>query len=279
MKHHSLRQTAIHIFILSLILSILSVSLVSFRSVQLYGDFLKQLGITKQEANEKISGSFLGGGLDHYGMRNLKNILTNDRAAVVKDIAAYAKQYAGSQEYLKEYGELRERNKPQPHKYETPEEMRTNMIKNAKLAVQQTEESIKKAPAEMKAIFEKTAEAAKQNLKQAEDPNNKYIKVYTQNFPAMEKHMKQLEEQQLKEWEAKYPNNHLLYIKVRLQEFLEATKDIDFDAQLVEKKGIKYFVNPDYERKGDRWKLAFRAGKGAVEAAREFAQQWMNEIK
>src|SRR5687768_16029536 len=132
MKHHSLRQTAIHIVIISLILSIVSVSLVSFRSAQVYGDFLKQLGITKQEANEKISGGLLGGGLDYYGMRNLKNILANDRAAVVKDIATYAKQYAGSPEYLKQYGELKQSKKPEPHKLETPEEMRNNMIKSAK---------------------------------------------------------------------------------------------------------------------------------------------------
>lgn len=279
MEHHSLRQTAIHIFILALILSILSVSLVSFKSVQLYGDFLKQLGITKQEANEKISSSFLAGGLDHYGMRNLKNILSNDRAAVVKDIATYAKQYASSAEYLKQYLALKESNKPQPYKLETPEEMRSNLIKKAKEFVHQTEETVKNASPEMKAIFEKTLEAAKQNLKQAEDPNNKHLKSYTQNFPMLEKQMKESYEQQLKAWETKYPTNQLLYIKVRLQEFLDATKNIDFGAQLTEKKGIKYFVNPDYERKDNRWKLAFRAGKGAVESAREFAQQWVNEIR
>ncbi len=278
MKQHSLRQTAIHIFILSLILSILSVSLVSFRSARIYGDFLKQLGITKQEANEKITGGFLGGGLDYYGMRNLKNILANDRAAVVKDIALYAKEYANSPEFLKEYRNLKESKKPEFRKLETPEEMRNNMIKSAREGVQKTEETLKKAPAEMKDIFEKTLEAAKQNLKLAEDPNNKYIKAYTQNFASAEKHMKESYENQLKGWEEKYPANHLLYIKVRLQEFLDATKDIDFDAELIEKKGVKYFVKPEYERKGDRWKLAFRAGKSAVESARAFAQQWLNEI-
>ena len=131
----------------------------------------------------------------------------------------------------------------------------------------------------MKAIFEKTLEAAKQNLKQAEDPNNKHMKAYAQNYPTLEKQMKESHENLLKEWETKYPANHLLYIKVRLQEFLDATKDIDFGAQLTEKNGKKYFVNPDYERKSNRWKLAFRAGKDAIAAAREFAQQWMNEIK
>src|SRR5687768_12863825 len=132
MKQHSLRRSSIHIFLLTLILAILGASLISFRTGQIYGDFLKQLGITKQEANEKISSSFLAGGLDHYGIRNLKSILTNDRAAVVKDLASYAKQYAGSAEYVKQYMALKESNKPQPYKLETPDEMRNNMILQAK---------------------------------------------------------------------------------------------------------------------------------------------------
>ncbi|HKH60581.1 MAG TPA: hypothetical protein VKA49_07105 [Flavitalea sp.] len=279
MKQHYYRQSSIHFFLLALILIIVGASLLSFKTEQLYGDFLKQLGITKQEANDKISSSFLAGGLDYYGIRNVKSIVTNDRAAVVKDIASYAKQYAVSAEYIRQYMALKESNKPEPYKLETPEEMRNNMIRQAKEAVQQTEASLKKAPAEMKAIFEKTLDAAKQNLKQIEDPNNKNIKAYTQNFAAAEKQMKESHENLLKQWEAKYPTNHLLYIKVRLQEFLDATKDIDFGAQLIEKKGVKYFVNPDYERKGNRWKAAFRAGKEAVEAARTFAEQWINEIK
>jgi hypothetical protein len=279
MKQHYYRQSSIHVFLLTLILIIVGASLLSFKTEQLYGDFLKQLGITKQEADGKISNSFLAGGLDYYGIRNAKSIVTNDRAAVVKDIASYAKQYALSAEYVKQYIALKESNKPQPYKIETPEEMRSNMIRQAKEAVQQTEESLKKAPAEMKAIFEKTLDAAKQNLKQIEDPNNESIKAYTENYAAAEKQMKESYENLLKQWEAKYPTNHLLYIKVRLQEFLNATKNIDFSAQLIEKNGVKYFVNPDYERKDNRWKAAFRAGKEAVEAARTFAEQWMNEIK
>ena len=279
MKQHYYRQSSIHVFLLTLILIILGTSLLSFKTEQLYGDFLKQLGITRQEANEKISGSFLTGGLNYYGIRNLKNIVTSDRVAIVKDLASYAKQYANSPEYIKQYMALKESNKPEQYKLETPEEMRANMIKMAKEAVQQTEESLKKAPAEMKSIFEKTLEAAKQNLQQAEDPNNKAMKAYSQNFAAAEKQMKESHESLLKQWEAKYPTNHLLYIKVRLEEFLQATKDVDFSAQLTEKNGIKYFVNPDYERKGNQWKMAFRAGKDAVETARALTQQWMNEIK
>jgi hypothetical protein len=279
MKHHSLRQSAIHIFLITLILSILGLSLISFKSGRVYSDFLKQLGLTKAAANEKIANSFLGGSIDHYGIPNIKNILLNDRAAIVKELASYAKQYANSEEYITQYKALKEDNKPEATKVETPEELRSKMITQAREGVQQSEESLKKAPAEMKSIFEKTLDAARQNLKSVEDPNNKYMKAYAQNFATLEKQMNQLHENALQNWEAKYPTNHLLYIKVRLQEFLNATKDIDFNAQLTERNGIKYFVNTAYERKDNRWKMAFRAGKPAIETARAFAEEWMKEIK
>jgi hypothetical protein len=84
---------------------------------------------------------------------------------------------------------------------------------------------------------------------------------------------------QIAGWEKKYPTNQLLYVKMRLQEFMDVTKDIDFGAELFTKNGKKYFVNPAYEGKGYYWKMAFRAGKEAVEPAREFVQKWIEEIK
>jgi hypothetical protein len=279
MKQHSLRQSSIHIFLLVLIMSIVGVSMISFKNEQLYTDFLKQLGLSKAEANEKITNSLLSGALDPNGIRNLKNIVLNDRAAIVKDVSAYAKQYAGSPEFIKQYLALKEENRPEAMKIETPDELRINTIRRAREAVKEMEESLKKAPSDMKSIFEKTLEAAKQNLKTTEDPDNKYMKSYAQNFASLQQQMKQSHENALKSWEAKYPSNHLLFIKVRLQEFLDATKDVDFAAQVTERNGIKYFVSKDYERKDNRWKMAFRAGKPAIEAARAFAEEWLSEIK
>lgn len=253
--------------------------MVSFKTEVMFDDFLKQLGMTKGQANQKITNSLLGGSIDYFGVRNLKNIAVNDRAAIAKELSAYAKQYVNSQEYIKQYIALKESNKPEPMKVETPEELRTSTIKRAREAVQEMEESLKKAPSDMKSIFEKTLEAAKQNLKNAEDPNNKYLKSYSQNFATLEKQMKQSYENALKSWETRYPANHLLFVKGRLQEFLNATKDIDFNAQLTTRNGIKYFVNADYERKDNRWKMAFRAGKPAIDVARSFAEQWIGEIK
>lgn len=270
----------LRICIAGFILVILSLFLFSFKVQTVKDDFLKQLGISQAEANDKITSSLLSGSLDHYGIRNLKNILMNDRAAVVKDLATYAKQYANSDAFKKEYAALKERNRPAPaQKIETPEEMRANLIKMAKEYVVNSENTLKNSTAQTKKIFTEMLDAAKKNLKEAEDPNNKTIRNWAQHYDEMKKMTQQSWENQVGEWEARYPSNHLLYVKVKLNDFLVATEGIDFSARLYDKNGKKYFENPGYERMDIRWKMAFRAGKDAVEAAREFASKWMSEIK
>ncbi len=82
----------------------------------------------------------------------------------------------------------------------------------------------------------------------------------------------------LKEWEAEFPGNYLLFIKSRLAVFINETEGVDYSAAVFEKGGVKYFANKAYEHKGNRWKMAYRAGKDAVETARMMVQQWMEEI-
>jgi len=263
-----------------LVLVILSLAFFSFTIQQMSSDFMQQLGIQKTDADKKITNSILGGYLDAYGLKNAKNIALGNRTAVTNDLLNYTKQYVNSAAFKKEYDALKESNKPTPQPDpETPEQFKANTIKNAKDFVKQSEELVKNSTGDTKKLFETSLEAAKKNLKDAEDPNNKNIKAYTQNYEAIKKMYAQSNETRLKEWEAQYPSNYLLYVKSRLQQFLEETKDIDFAAQLTEKNGKKIFVNKDYEGKGNRWKMAYRAGKEVVEPARAFVQQWLSEIK
>ncbi|HMK04001.1 MAG TPA: hypothetical protein VK489_07420 [Ferruginibacter sp.] len=272
--------TWLRLCIAGLVLVILSLFLFSFEMKKLQAEFLKQLGINQEMADRKITNSLLGGYLDYYEIRNLHKILVNDRAGIVRDIATHAKQYANSEGFKKEYAALKQNNKPAPaNKVETPEEMRASMIKMAKEFIRTSEEGVKTAAPGMKKVFEDLVEVGKKNLKEAGDPNNKTIRSYTQNFGTMKKMMQEGYDRQINEWEAKYPADHLQYIRVRLQSFLEATDNIDFSAQLFEKNGKKYFVNQQYERKDNRWKMVFRAGKDAVEAGRTFAKQWIAEIR
>ena len=262
------------------LLTIMSLFIYAFTFSRVNDDFLKELGIVKTEADKKICGSILGGSIDVYGVRHIKNIAVGNRSAVVNDLLLYVKKYVISGGFVNEYAAMKENNKPgNLQKAESPDAMRINMIKQARSFVQNSEELLKKAAPDTRAVFEETLKAAKQNLKDAEDPENKYIKAYTENYEVLQKSIEQSNESMLKDWEARYPSNHLLFVKIRLQQFLDETSDIDFNAVLTEKNGKKVFANPAYERKSNRWKMAFRAGNEVIEPARAFVQQWVNEIK
>jgi hypothetical protein len=261
------------------ILLLFSYLLFSSFTTSMADDFLKQLGITKASADEKIQHSIMGGYLDMYGVKNAKNIALGNRKAVVLDLVAYTKKQVSSPAFIKQYMAMKESNKPKESIAQTPEEMKSENIARAKESVAQMEATVKKADASMKPLFQKSVEDAKKYLKEAEDPNNRQYVRYAKNYEGLVKEFKESYAAALAQWERKYPTNHLLYIKKRLTEFMDATKDIDFTAELTTKNGKKIFVNPVYERKDSRWKMAFRAGKEVIEPAREAVQKWMDEIQ
>jgi hypothetical protein len=283
MKQLSLKQytAIIRACALVMVLTILSLFLFSFTVTSRYAeDFLKQLGVSKTDADAKIVSSVLGGSLDVYGLRNAKNIVLANRAAVAKDLLVYVKKYVSTPAFAKEYHALRANEKPELRKAQTPEEMQKDMIENTKKSVADMEATIKKTnDAGTKKIFEDVLLQTKKQLKEAEDPNNKQIASYRKGYPQIAKDIEASNQRLIAEWEAKYPTNHLLFVKNRMQQFLDETSTIDFSAQLIDKNGKKIFVNKANESKGNRWKMGFRAGKEVVETARDFVQQWMNEIK
>lgn len=75
--------------------------------------------------------------------------------------------------------------------------------------------------------------------------------------------------------EKRMPSDPNELIKTRLEEFLDISATVDFDAQL----NGRAFADPAYESKSPQWKLCYRAGKEVVEAAREDAQAWLKELE
>jgi len=59
-----------------------------------------------------------------------------------------------------------------------------------------------------------------------------------------------------------------------LQDFLRISATVDFDAEL----DGNVFVKKEYEKKSSWWKMCFRAGRDVVQAAREDAQKWLDEL-
>jgi hypothetical protein len=264
---------------ITIITGILFVFLSSFTIRALRDDFLKQLGITRTTADEKIGQGILDGSVDTYGLKNVKKILLVNRTAVTKEILAYTKQYLQSATFKKEYAALKEKHKPTAYMPDSPEEAKRKNIEGIKKSISETTASMQKSNASMKPMFEKILADGNKRLKEAEDPKNPVYVRYEKSYPQWVKEAEERNRKDLQQWESKYPADHLQYVKRRLQEFLDVTADVDFSATLVNRNGKQLFENQQYERKDYRWKMAFRAGKEVVEPARAFAQQWVDEIK
>jgi hypothetical protein len=244
-------------------------------------DVWKMLGITKQAGSEKIKNSFINGYLDHYGMRNLKNITSNNRAAIAKDLLTYTKNYISSPAFIRQYEEMRKQAKPQESVLKplrTIEQIQKEEIAKTEKSIKETEKNMKEMPQFAKSM-EPVLDMLKKNIKDYQDPKNKYFSSIAMG----EKYDQENEIKRFKErtqyWETAYPASLNQFLAIRLQKMLDATKDIDYNAELVEKYNKKRFVNPAYESKNTEWKQGFRAGKEVTEPARAFAQKWLNELQ
>lgn len=115
-----------------------------------------------------------------------------------------------------------------------------------------------------------------------------FIKSYTESAEFIAKYKaarddarpeKNADGEDVKNWQQNYPPTVKDLVKKRLTEFLELTRDIDFDAKLVRSGSKMVFANPQLEAKSNEWKRCFRCGKETVMAARKYAQQWLASLK
>ena len=83
----------------------------------------------------------------------------------------------------------------------------------------------------------------------------------------------------MKAFEKTYPADPRALVAMRLRHFLDVTKDVDLRAQLVDKDKKKVFADAALEARPAEWKMAFRAGKPATDAARAFAQKWLADLQ
>ena len=83
----------------------------------------------------------------------------------------------------------------------------------------------------------------------------------------------------LKEYEARYPADPRPFIARRVRQFLDESATVEFGAKLVTSGRVMRFADPRYEDKSSDWKLCYRAGKPAVDAARTIATAWLAELE
>lgn len=255
------------------------IGLLSFSTLQQFGDFWEQLGITQQKGSNTIKSSFLNGSFYHPNVRVVRSLAAGDRVAVAKDLLAYTKEYVNTPAFAQEYEQSRQSRKPAlPEPAKTEAVIRQKFIDDTKSAIENLEKFIKVADASMKKASEEALAQQKAWLKDYQDPNSEMVKMAVMGEETQFQSRQAQYEQALKDWQASYPAHVKTMIKMRLQKMLAATKDVDFAAQTVERDGLKRFVKQEYENKSAEWKKAYRAGKDVTQAAQAFARQWLQEL-
>ena len=270
------------IFAISLPTIILLFCFFSFSAKKYTNDIWNQLGLTQEKGIESIKQSFLQGYLYSYGAKSAKNIVVGEKAAVSKDLLTYTKQYLNTEDFKKEYEKSRQGTKPmEPWRKtaKTKEEVRKEKIAELEKSIADLEKNMPKFTPEVKKVMEPLLESQKNTLKDYNDPDSDMIEMMAEGEKmSVENDWKQYREQ-IKKWEEEYPANANIFIKRRLQQYLEIAATVDFSAAVKDVNGKKKFVNSAYEYKSSEWKKVYRAGKEVNDVARPFVANWIKELQ
>ena len=242
-------------------------------------DHLATLGISEGRAKEAVFDSFMSDAVSIAGKPAAFTAMSSTaRVAIVNFALTLARTFAESDEFKRRYTDHREANGPEP----LPEAQTADEI----FAKQRA--GFENQVAEMRKLFDQITPEQRATLEEG-------WKQMRQQLDEMEKgeRRKQIEgllqEQRgglvrerdaaLKAFEKTYPTDPRALVVMRLRHFLDVTKDVDFTAQVVDKDKKRVFADAALEAKPGQWKMCFRAGKPATDAARTFAQKWLNDLE
>ena len=242
-------------------------------------DHLATLGITEGRAKEAVFDSFMSDAVSIAGKPAAFIAMPPAaRVALVNFALNLARTFAESDEFKRRYADHREANGPDP----LPEAQSADEI----FAKQRA--GFENQVAEMRKLFDQitpeqraTLEAGWKDMRDQLDAMEKGDRRKQIEGLLNDQRAEQVREREaaMREFETRYPEDPRALIAARLRHFLDVTKDIDYSAQLVEKNKVKVFADAALEARPAEWKMSFRAGKPATDAARAFAQKWLADLK
>ena len=244
---------------------------------------LQKLDITDSDAQSMIFSGCSGNYFSPPNVRAIKSYAEGDRAALVPVVGQYIKDFVSSPEFVKRYNQYRGTKKPTPpEKPKTMDQMKQEQREGMKQAIKNLEETKTKMPKDQQASFDETIKQFKDQLKEIDNPDNPMFSKDMENM-YQQNYRQQMTEynNKLAGWNKQYPeNNPRPMIKEWINTFLQKTAGIDYSAKTATSQyGKELFINQKYEQKDGLWKMGYRAGKQPTEAARSFAQSWLNELK
>jgi hypothetical protein len=243
-------------------------------------DVLQALGVTSTAANDSVLNSFFNGTIVLAGTRAVFVTATPEqRALLVRGVIGAARAYTATPEFTTRYASLRETQRPQRASLpQNGEEAQAAQLKQLEAVAKEALKLAENMPPQAREDLIENIEFTKRQLAELnKDPKHRAAvdaaareaaKVAAEEF-----------QQATARFEAAYPADVRQLLTTRLRAFLEMSGTVDFSAKVTEKEDKKmHFVDPAFESMPREWKLLYRAGKPAVEAARAAAQEWLETL-
>ena len=242
-------------------------------------DHLANLGITAGRAREAVFDSFIAGTISLAGDNEVfKKASASARVAMVNFALTLARTFVETDDFTRRYADHRDANGPDP----LPEEPSVDAILATQRAgfeeqVEQMRKLFDQITPEQRATLEAGWKDMREQLTDMETgPRRAELqKAIREQRVAQE----QERAQAMKQVDAVWPPDARTMVANRLRHFLELSTGIAYDAKLIDKDGKKVFADPTLEARPKEWKLCFRAGKPATDAARAFAQKWLADLQ
>jgi len=241
---------------------------------------LSNFGLVINQLKPQIVGALRSGYIPVYPNRKLyKAASTPARVAFVKEALNWLKSYTESVAFKADYDKQRVEAKPEaPQSKGTPDEQYAKQQAEQRKGIEDMKKNVAKMTPEMqqqmKEVVKQMEAALEQNSK-----NPQVAEMMKSNYAREAQSDEEGYKKDLANYEANFPADPKVMIAKRLNEFLEETKGIDYNAQLVSSGGgMMRFADQQYESKTDRWKLCYRAGREPTEAARAFAADWLRQL-
>jgi hypothetical protein len=242
-------------------------------------DHLANLGITAGRAREAVFDSFMADTISLAGENAVfKAASTSARVAMVNFALTLARTFVETDDFKRRYADHREANGPDP----LPEAPSVDTILAKQRAgfeeqVEQMRKLFDQITPEQRATLEAGWKDMRQQLADMETgPRRAEL-----DQALREQRLAQVREREeaVKQLDAFWPPDARVLVANRLRRFLQVSSDVTYDARLIDRDGTKVFADAALEARPREWKLCFRAGKPATDAARAFAEKWLSDLQ
>lgn len=252
-------------------------------------DPIGDAGLKDSDVQQAALESFANGYASIPG--GLRRLGPDARAAFVRAAGKLAIAYSKTDAFKRDYAAWWEEHKPKLELISTQDLQEENERAKADYAKSQSDldniaanfeaqrGQLKQAGMSDAQIDQMIAQARQTQQQVAQMRQSGQIPSGPQLMSEQDRQQQNAERQQeyqerLAKFQAEHPSDPREAIRRELNRFLQVSASVDFNARVANGR----FVDPAYQSKDEDWKRCYRAGKPAVDAAREVAQNWLQQL-